>query len=152
MRKKYFVKLSEEERAYLEKLVSSGTAPARKLTRARILLKSDCGAKGPDWTYRAICEALDVNSLTVTKVRQQFMKGGLAAALERKQPERQYERRLDGEAEAHLIALACSQAPQGRQRWTLRLLAEKVVELGIVESLSYETVRSVLKKTSLSLG
>ena len=103
MYQKYFVKLTSEERSYLEKFISSGNAPARKLRRARILLKSDCSEGGPNWTDEAICDALDVNSLTVTNVRKAFTEGGLEQALNRKKPDREYEHRLDGKAEAHLL-------------------------------------------------
>ena len=146
MYKKYFVALNSEERSYLEKLVSSGCAPARKLRRARILLKSDCSEEGPNWTYQAICNAFDVNSLTVTNIRKAFAEGGLDQALNRKKPDREYEHRLDGNAEAHLIALACSPAPEGYERWSLRLLQERFVRLEIVESVSHETIRGTLKK------
>jgi Homeodomain-like domain len=152
MYKKYFVTLTSEERSYLEKLVSSGSAPARKLRRARILLKSDCSEEGPNWTYKAICNAFDVNSLTVTNIRKAFAEGGLDQALNRKKPDREYEHRLDGNAEAHLLALACSAAPEGYERWSLRLLQERFVRLEIVESVSHETIRTTLKKTNLSLG
>jgi hypothetical protein len=152
MYKKYFVKLSAEERYNLEKLVSSGNSPARKIRRARILLKSDSSEGGPNWTSEAICEALDVHFSTVTNVRKAFAEGGLEQALNRKKPEREYEHRLDGKAEAHLIALACSEAPEGYERWTLRLLQDRFVKLEIVESVSHETIRTTLKKMNLSLG
>jgi hypothetical protein len=152
MYQKYFVKLSSEDRSYLEKLVSSGTAPARKIRRARILLKSDCSEGGPNWTYEAICDAIDVNSLTVANVRKAYVEGGLEKALNRQKPNRTYEHRLDGSAEAHLIALACSDAPEGYERWTLRLLRDRFVKLEIVDSVSHETIRTTLKKTKLSLG
>jgi hypothetical protein len=152
MYKKYFVALTSEERTYLEKLVSSGSAPARKLRRARILLKSDCSEDGPSWTYKAICNAFDVNSMTVTNIRKAFAEGGLDKALNRKKPDREYEHCLDGNAEAHLIALACSAAPEGYERWSLRLLQERFVRLEIVDSVSHETIRTTLKKTKLSLG
>jgi hypothetical protein len=152
MYKKYFVKLTSEERAQLEKLVGSGYASARKLRRARILLKSDCSEGGPNWTYEAICDAFDVNSLTVTNVRKAYAEGGLDQALNRKKPDREYVRRLDGNAEAHLIALACSDAPEGYERWSLRLLQERFLRLEIVDSVSHETIRTTLKKTNLSLG
>ena len=152
MYQKYFVKLTPEERSHLEKLVSSGSAPARKIRRARILLKSDCSDGGSNWSYEAICAALDVNSITVTNVRKAFAEGGLERALNRKKPEREYRHRLDGAAEAHLIALACSEAPEGYDRWTLRLLRERFVKLEIVESVSHETIRTTLKKKRLSLG
>lgn len=152
MYQKYFVRLTSEERQYLEKLVSSGNAPARKTRRARILLKSDCSESGPNWSYEAICEALDVNSMTVANVRKAFAEGGLEKALNRKKPEREYEHALDGEAEAHLIALACGAAPDGYERWSLRLLRDRFVKLEIVSDVSHETIRTTLKKRRLSLG
>jgi len=150
--RKYDVMLTTEQRQHLEKLISSGTAPARALTRARILLKSDASPGAPHWSYDQICTALDVSPVTVAAARRVFVQQGLEAALHRKKPEREYEHCLDGEAEAHLIALACSQAPEGHERWTLRLLAQKMVTLQHVDSVSYETVRQVLKKTNSSLG
>jgi Homeodomain-like domain len=145
--KKYVVELTRAERERLLKLVSSGTAPARMLNRARVLLKAD--ADGPDrWTDERIARALDTSVATVGRVRKRFCRQGLEAALKRSLPDRVYERSLDGRAEARLIALACSEAPEGRDRWSMRLLADKAVELGIVESLSHETVRKTLKKTS----
>jgi hypothetical protein len=152
MYQKYFVKLTSEERSHLEKLIASGTAPARKLTRARILLKSDCSEGGPNWTYEAICKALDVNSLTVTTVRKTYAEEGLEKALNRKKPDREYTHCLDGNAEAHLITMACSKAPEGYDRWTLRLLRDRFVKLEIVDSVSHETIRATLKKMKLSLG
>jgi hypothetical protein len=152
MYQKYLVKLTSEERSYLEKLVSAGVAPARKLRRARILLKSDCSAGGPNWTYEAICDAFDVNSITVTNIRKAYAEGGLEKTLNRKKPDREYTHRLDGNAEAHLIALACSDAPDGYERWSLRLLRDRFVRLEIVDSVSHETIRTTLKKTNLSLG
>jgi len=149
---KYEIKLTDEERQQLQKLISSGTASARELTRARILLKSDSSEGGPNWSYQAIGEAFEVSEVTIAQVRRDFAAGRLESALYRKKPDRVYERRLDGEAEAHLIALACGKAPDGRDRWTLRLLQGKLVELGVVESVSHETVRRTLKKTNLSLG
>ena len=152
MNRKYDVTLTTEQRQHLEKLVSSGTAPARALTRARILLKSDGSPGAPHWSYDQICTALDVSPVTVAAARRVFVQQGLEAALYRKKPEREYEHCLDGEAEAHLIALACSQAPEGRERWTLRLLAQKMVTLQHVDSVSYETVRQVLKKRTQTLA
>lgn len=146
MNKRYVVELANEERERLHKLVSSGTAPARMLNRARVLLKAD--AQGPDrrWTDERIARALDTSVATVGRVRKRFCRQGLEAALERSLPDRVYERSLDGRAEARLIALACSEAPEGRDRWSMRLLADKAVELGIIESVSHETVRKTLKK------
>jgi transposase len=153
MKKKYLVELSEQERVYLHKLISSGSAPARKLNRARILLKTDIGnhAEAQALSDRQIAQMLDTSIATVQRARERFYEGGLQAALERSKPDRVYKRSLEGRAEAHLIALACSEPPQGRDRWSLRLLADKAVELGFIESISHETVRKTLKKTNLSL-
>jgi transposase len=154
MKKKYLVELSEQELEYLHKLISSGTAPARKLNRARILLKVDVGkhAEARALSDRQIARMLESSTATVQRARERcFYEGGLQAALERSKPDRVYKRSLEGRAEAHLIALACSEPPPGRDRWSLRLLADKAVELGIVEKLSHETVRRTLKKTNLSL-
>lgn len=152
MAKKYAVLLTPAQRELLEKLISSGTAPARTLTHARILLKADESEGRPVWSNAAIAEMVEVTEPTVTRIRKRFCAAGLDAALHRKHPERQWERKLDGAQEAHLIALACSEAPTGRDTWTLRLLAEKMVALGHVDSLSYETVRRTLKKGNSSLG
>jgi transposase len=145
----YQVKLSQDERDHLENLVSSGVERARKLTRARILLKADAG-----WTDEAIAEALDVGSATVGRVRQRYCEGGLSRAINRKRPDREYERKVDGEVEAHLVALVCSGPPPGHAEWSLRLLAERVVKLEQVDldSLSHVTVRQVLKKTNSNRG
>jgi hypothetical protein len=145
--KKYVVELTKAERERLLKLLSSGTAPARMLNRARVMLKAD--VKGSDaWTDERIARALDTSVATVGRVRKRCCRQGLDAALERSLPDRVYERSLDGRAEARLIALACSGPPEGRDRWSMRLLADKAVELGIVEAISHETVRKALKKTS----
>lgn len=149
MKTKYLVTLTEEQRQHLEKLTSSGTCSARQMKRAQILLKSDGRA---NWSYEQIAEAFDVSMVTIAKVRKAFVEHGLEAALQRKKPERTYAHRLDGEGEAHLIALACSQPPPGRQQWSLRLLRDRFVELGYVESISHETIRRTLKKTSSSRG
>jgi transposase len=150
MNKKYVVKLTKDERKRLRKLISAGTAPARMLNRARILLKTDLGehSEGRVLTDREIAGMLETSTATVQRVRERFCTQGLDAALERSVPDRLYKRSLDGRAEARLIALACSEAPGGRDRWSMRLLADKAVELGIVESVSHETVRKTLKKTS----
>jgi len=147
----YRVVLSEAQRAELRGLVGRGSAPARMLTRARILLKANHGEGGPGWSDAAIAGALDVNPSTVLRVRRQFVQEGLEATLARKRPDRVYERALDGEQEAKLIALACSEAPDGADHWSLRLLAAEVVRLEIVVTISYETVRQTLKKTTSSL-
>lgn len=142
-KKKYIVELTPDEREELETLISSGEASARKLTRARILLKAD-----EDWTDAAISEALDVGTATVERVRKRFVEWGGIAAINRRKPRRRYERKIDGDAEARLIALTCSTPPEGRKRWSLRLLADRLVTLEAVdiESVSHETVRRVLKK------
>jgi transposase len=152
MKKKYIVTLTQEERGMLREMVSRGKAAARKLTHARILLKADISEGAPALDDATIAQEVEAGRATVERVRKEFMEEGLDAALERRKPRRQYRRKLDGDGEAHLIALACSKAPEGRSRWTLRLLADRMVALEQVDHLSYETVRAVLKKTSLSLG
>lgn len=149
MRKRHIVKLGPEDRDYLHQLLSAGTERARKLTRARILLKAD-----ESWTDMSIHHALDVSLPTIGRVRRRFVEEGLQAALNRRPPNREYKRKLDGRAEAHLIALACSPPPEGRQHWSLRLLSDKLVTLEEVDvdSVSYETVRRVLKKMNSSPG
>jgi len=146
----YRVELIEAQRAHLRGLIGSGIAPARMLTRARMLLKANHGEGGPGWADTAIAAALDVSTSTVLRVRRQFVVEGLEAALERKRPDRLYERRLDGAAEAHVIALACGVPPDGQARWSLRLLADELVRLEVVQAISYETVRQTLKKTNSS--
>lgn len=152
MKKKYIVTLMEEERRMLQEMLSRGKAAARKLMHARILLKADAAVGGPGWNDEAIAEALEVGRATVERVRKEFVEEGLEAALERRQPRRQYRRRLDGDGEAHLVALACQEPPEGRSRWTLRLLADRMVRLEYVDQISYQTVRRTLKKTNSSLG
>jgi transposase len=152
VRKKYRVTLNEEDRTALTRLINRGVAPARSLTCARILLKADESEAGPAWTNAAIAAALEVTELTVTRVRKRFVDGGLERVLQRREQARRKARKLDGAQEAHLIALACSQAPEGQQRWTLRLLASKMVALGQVDELSHETVRQVLKRGKSSRG
>jgi hypothetical protein len=149
MNTKYPVELSDEQRQHLEKLTSSGTFPARQIKRAQILLKSDVKI---NWSYGQISEAFHVSAVTIANVRKVFVDYGLEVALQRKKPDREYEHRLDGEGEAHLIALACGQPPEGRKHWSLRLLQNRFVKLGYAESISHETIRRVLKKTNSSLG
>jgi transposase len=141
--KKYRVTLTEEERKHLEQLISRGKGAARKLLHARILLKAD---ETVGWRDEKISEALEVSLSTVGRVRERCVEEGLEAALERKAPNRVYQRRLDGVQEAHLVALVCSPPPEDRGRWTLQLLADKMVELEYVEYVSKETVRQTLKK------
>lgn len=152
MKQKYIVKLTETERLQLKELISSGQASARQIRRAYILLKSDSSTNGPNWDYQAICEAYEVSALTVYNVRKNYTEGGLNRAILRKKPERVYERRLDGEGEAHLIALTGSKPPDGYERWSLRLLQDRLIRAEIVENISHETIRQTLKKTSLNLG
>jgi hypothetical protein len=146
--KKYKVTLTDEERLQLRQMISAGKAAARKLTHARILLKADASEGGPNWRDDQIGQSLEVGTATVERVRKQFVEQGMEAALERRKPDRDYERRLDGVGEAHLIALACGQPPEGREHWTMQLLAEGMVGLAYVESVSRETVRRTLKKTN----
>jgi DNA-binding transcriptional ArsR family regulator len=152
MYKSYHVRLTDTERAHLQDLIAAGTAPARKLLHARILLKADEGPAGPAWADQAIADAVEVSQPTVSRVRKQYVEQGLEAALNRRAPTRVYQRKLEGAHEARLIALACSPPPSGQARWSLRLLADKLVELEIVDGVSYQTVRRTLKKTNLSLG
>ena len=149
MYKRYVVRLTERERGQLETLVRSGRAHARKLLYARILLKAD--ADGPDrWTDERIADALEVSTATAARERRRFCEEGLEVALMPRKPGRPRRRVLDGRAEAHLVALSCSDPPEGRERWSLRLLADRMVELGHADELSYETVRRTLKKTRSS--
>jgi len=152
MKKKYIVTLTPEERQMLQAMLSRGKAAARKLVHARILLKADAGDGGPVWNDDAIAEGMEVGRATVERVRTQFVEEGLEAALERRRSRRRYQRRLDGDAEAHLVALTCQKPPEGRSRWTLKLLADRMVQLEYVEQVSDQTVRRTLKKTNLSLG
>jgi transposase len=153
MQKLFVVRLSQEERERLLAMVKAGKASALKLTRARILLKADQQKRRPAWTDAEIASALDVSLKTVFNIRRKWVEEGLEAALERKpQGAPSRPRKLDGHAEAKLVATCCGPAPKGRARGTLRLLAAKLVELEMVNSISPETVRQTLKKTKLSLG
>jgi len=151
MAERYVVRLDEAERKQLSDLVMKGKrrVAAKKRLHAQILLKADEGSAGPAWLDDRVAEAFDVHSNTVRNVRRRFVQEGLEAALSRKKqvsPSRQ--RLLDGEAEARLIAIACGAPPEGRIRWTLHLLADRLVELRIVDGISHETVRQTLKKTN----
>jgi transposase len=149
--KKYVVRLSHDERARLETMIRAGKHPAWRLTRARILLKADAAEGGDGWSDSQIAAALDVSAATVARIRQQLVEEGFAAVLERKHsPASARPCIFDGASEAKLIALACSEPPKGRKRWTLKLLEEAVVELNIVERASDNTIGRVLKKTSSS--
>jgi transposase len=151
--KKYKVTLTAEERQQLSELIAAGKGAAQKLAHARILLKADAAAGGPAWPDARIAEAVEASVATVERVRQRFVEQGLEAALGRKKQGRpSRERKLDGRAEARLIALACSAPPEGRKEWTMQLLADKLVELQVVGAVCDETVRRALKKTRSSRG
>src|SRR5436305_7153469 len=146
--KKYKVTLTADERNSLQELIAAGKAAAQKLAHARILLKADAAPEGPAWPDTRIAEAVEVSVTTAERVRERFVEHGLDAALDRKKQARpSRERKLDGQAEARLVALACSEPPLGRGRWTLRLLADKLVELEVVDTVSKEAVRQVPRKT-----
>ena len=147
--KRYKVTLTAQEREELGQLISKGKGAARKLLHARILLKAD---NPIGWTDQQISEALEVSISTIERVRAAFVEEGLSAALERRAPKREYKRKLDGEQEAHLVALVCSQPPEDHGRWTLTLIAQKMVELDYVDSIAPETIRRALKKMNLSPG
>lgn len=147
MHKTYIVTLTDAERADLKDLIAVGKGAARRLAHARMLLKADQGL-----TDAAIAAAVEVSRPTVERVRKRCVEEGLDAALDPRRPARPRPRKLDGRQEAHLVALACSAPPDGQARWTLRLLADQMVELAYVDSLSHETVRRTLKKTNSSRG
>ena len=146
MPKKYIVRLTEEERSELEKLVHTGKVAAHKRQHASVLLKADISEQGDGWTDEKISAAFSLSTRTVERVREKFVEEGLEAALNRAAPSKVRRRVLDGDNEAHLIALTCGEAPEGYNRWTLRLLGQQMVELGYVESVSHETIRQTLKK------
>ncbi len=151
MGKRYRVTLQVEERKELEQLLAKGKAGVRCLKHAQILLKADESKGGPGWSDSRVAEAVGCGTATVERVRQRFVEEGLELALSPyRTGRREYRPKLDGEQEARLITLACSRPPEGRARWTLRLLADAIVELEVVESVSHETVRQTLKKTSLN--
>jgi hypothetical protein len=144
---KYAVRLTDTERVHVQTVITAGTAPARQLMHARILPKADQGRQGPAWTDEAITQAVEVSQPTLFRVRRHYVEQGLQAALDRRPPTREDQRTLDGVQEAHLVALACGSPPQGQGRWSLRLLADKLVELEVAEDISYQTVRRVRKTT-----
>jgi len=153
MTKRYIVRLSDEERKQLAELLGRKILAAKKRMRAQVLLKADAGPNAPAWVDSRISEAFGVSIVTIEKIRKSYVLEGLEAAMERKKqcrPSRQPV--LDGGKEARLVALCCGTVPAGHGRWTLRMLADKLVELKIVESISHETVRQALKKTNCSLG
>lgn len=149
---RYHVTLSVEERAFLEALTKKGSHSARKTTLARALLLCDKSPSGPAWKVADVVEALGITSRTIEHLKKRFIEGGIDAALNRKQRKSPSRKPIvDGAVEARLLALACSEAPEGHQRWTVRLLSEKLVELKIVDSISHMTVHNVLKKMKLNL-
>jgi transposase len=152
MNKKYGVQLRPQERTRLEQIVRTGRTAAATQTRARILLKADTADGAPAWPDAAIAEALEVSVATVERVRRRFVTQGLEAATRRKPTTRPPQWKLDGAQQAQLAALACSEPPAGAERWTLTLLADKLVELRVVDSIARETVRVALKKTRSSHG
>ncbi len=147
MQKRYIVTLTDSERAELHKLISSGKGAARRLAHARVLLKADQGL--PD---REIASEVEVGHATVERVRRRFVEEGFEASLDPHRPEKPRPHKIDGAVEAHLIALACSAPPEGKARWTLRMLADKLVELEYLPEVSHEAVRQALKQTSLRPG
>ena len=149
---RFIVRLTPDERQLLTDLATTGRRAAAAITRARILLKADAGPDGDAWDDDAIADAFDTSLSTVHRVRQAFVEDGLDDALARKKPTGRQYRKLDGAQEARLIAVACGEAPEGRARWTLQLLADRLVELTVVESISPECVRTTLKKTTSSRG
>jgi transposase len=150
--KRYVVELTSKERQQLKELINKGRVAAYKQRHARILLLTDENAGRKHMTNAQIARVVSCGTATVERLRRRFVEKGFEAALERHKSRRQYEYKLDGDAEAHLTALACSNPPRGHKRWTLRLLADRMVELEVVDSLSYQTVRRTLKKTRLSPG
>ena len=151
--KKESIKLTATQRQSLEQVLGKGKALAWTLKHAQVLLKVDRGPQGPGWSTSQIVETYGVSRSTIERICRRFREQGLDAALFRRpQPPRPQKRKLDGEAEAHLVALMCSQKPEGAERWSLRLVQEKLVELEIVESISHETVREVLKKMNSNRG
>ena len=149
---KYIVRLTQDERKTLFELIEKGKASKERLNRARILLKADCGENGENWDDHKIAEALYVSEKTVFNTRQSLVEEGLEKTLNRAFQQKRKRRIVQGEEEAYLVALACSEPPKGHCRWTLRLLKDKMVELEYVDTISHETVRDALKKTNLSLG
>jgi transposase len=152
MADKYIVRLTPEERHQLEQLIATGKRSAATLTHARILLKADAAAEGDGWTDERIAQAVDTSLSTIARVRKAFVEHSLDAALYRRRPTGRQYRKLDGAAAARRIALACSPQPAGQACWTMQLLADKLVELQVVDTISDETVRRTLKKTTSSRG
>ncbi len=151
-KKKYIVSLTSWERNSLEQLTKKGKTAAYKMNHARILLKADINQEGGGWTDSRIAESLNIGHATIERVRQRFVEQGLESALNRREQKKRRPKIIDGEKEAYLIAIACSETPGGKCNWTLQMLADKMVELKYVEQVSTETIRKSLKKTNLNLG
>ncbi len=147
-KKKYIVSLTPSERHFLEQLTKKGKIAAYKMNHARILLKADINQKEGGWTDRQIGESLDIGHATIERVRQRFVEEGIESALSRREQKNRRQKIIDGEKEAYLIAIACSETPCGKSNWTLQMLADRMVELNYVEQVSTETIRQTLKKTN----
>ena len=152
MSKKYKVKLTPNQREQLLKIIKNGEGKAKKITHARVLLMADCSKEGPSLKAKEIAQSLNIHERTVHRIRQRFASEGIEAAINRKKHCRYKPTKLDGEGEAHLVAICCGAPPEGRKEWTLKLLSEKLVQLEITDSISRSTIHRTLKKTSLSLG
>ena len=150
--KKYIVDLTPSERSELSKITNKGKTAAYKINHARILLKADINQEGGGWTDSKISESLNIGHATIERVRKRFVEEGIESALNRREQKKRRQRIIDGEKEAYLIAIACSETPGGKSNWTLQMLADKMVELKVVEKVSIETIRQSLKKTNLNLG
>lgn len=150
--KKNSIELTQEQRAQLEEVISKGSAKARKIQHAQVLLKIDSGKNGPNWSDQQVKEAFNVSPTTIWRIRQRFLERGMDDAMNRRpQPERPEKRKITGKQEAELIALSCTEAPAGHSRWSIRLLTKRVIELNIVEEIGRETIRLVLKKRTQTL-
>jgi len=152
MKKKYIIKLTLSEREELSKIKSNGNVAAKKHNYARVLLLSDESKEGPGYSDTEIAGKVDISTKTIERIKKKYIDGGLKKVFEKKFTPRYSRRKFDGEGEAHLIALCCSEPPPGHARWTLRLLADKVVKLGYVDTVHHDTIREALKKTNLNLG
>jgi transposase len=150
--KKYIVDLTPSEKSELSKITNKGKTAAYKINHARILLKADINQEGGGWTDSKISESLNIGHATIERVRKRFVEEGIESALNRREQKKRRQRIIDGEKEAYLIAIACSETPGGKSNWTLQMLADKMVELKVVEQVSIETIRQSLKKTNLNLG
>ena len=147
-KKKYIVSLTSSERDFLEQLTKKGKIAVYKMNHARVLLKADINQEGGGWTDSRISESLDIGHATIERVRQRFVEEGVESALNRREQQKRRQKIIDGEKEAYLIAIACSETPAGKSNWTLQMLADKMVELNYVEQVSTETIRQSLKKTN----